>query len=84
MEEKKQFPARTIAPELFDAWQGMRRKKDPQVIAEKLGVSRPIITRALNHGNVTKDGLVEKINNFFRARMEAEKDTATELNKLNS
>lgn len=82
MAKKTEWP-RTIASELFDAWQGMRRKKDPQVIAEKLGVSRPIITRALNHGNVTKDGLVEKINTFFRARIESEKDTATELNELN-
>lgn len=81
MRKKSNWPL-TIAPELFGAWQKMKRKKDPQVMAEALGVSRPLLTRALNFGNVTKEGLVEQINTFFKTRLEAEKDAAKDFQSM--
>ena len=83
MKTTDKFPL-TIAPELFEAWKKATRKKDTQKIATVLNISRPLITRALVYGHVTKDGLVDQINLFFKTRLEAEKDTASELNAMTS
>jgi hypothetical protein len=69
-----------IAPELWDAWKKLKRRKDPQVIAKKIGVSRPVIDRALIYGNVAKPGLAEKINKFFETRQKEERKAANRLN----
>lgn len=70
---------RTISLELYDAWQIMRRSGDPGKLHDKLKISRPIIDRALNYGNVKKTGLADKITKFFNDRFEAEKTKGTNI-----
>lgn len=78
IKDKKVWP-RTIAPELHAAWLKLKRKKDPEVIAEALGYSRPVIDRALLYGYISIPELTEKINKFFIDRLNKEKQQAQGL-----
>lgn len=80
-ESKKQW-ALTIDPNLLKTWQQLRRKKDPDVMAQELKVSRPVIDRALGYGHVTMPDLVDKINAFFEARLRKEQEASARLNDL--
>jgi hypothetical protein len=77
-ELKQKFP-RTIAEELHNAWAALRRKRDPETIAEALKVSRPIIDKALIYGHVTMTGLTDKITKFFEDRLIKERKDADKL-----
>lgn len=74
----KKWP-RQISEELLDAWQALRRKGDPETIAEKIGYSRPVIDRALIYGYVSIPGLADKINKFFGDRLDGEIQEAKRL-----
>lgn len=78
---KREWP-RTVTQELHDAWKRLRRKGDPELMAEKLQYSRPVIDRALIYGYVSMPELPDKINSFFMERLKAEKDQAQQLNDL--
>lgn len=73
---------RTIDEELLKTWQKLKRKKDPETMAAALGVSRPVIDRALIYGYVSMPDLVPKINKFFEDRLTGERGDAQRLNKL--
>lgn len=73
----------TITKELHDAWKILRRKGDPELMAETLQYSRPVIDRALIYGYVSMPELPDKINNFFRDRLNKEKEDAQGLLQLN-
>jgi nitrogen regulatory protein PII-like uncharacterized protein len=79
--ERKVPLARTISEELHNAWTRLRRKKDPETIAEALGVSRPVIDKALLYGHVLMEGLAPKITKFFEDRLDQEKADAERLNQ---
>jgi hypothetical protein len=78
---KKQY-ARTISQELHDAWIKLRRKGDPEKMAEELQYSRPVIDRALIYGHITMPELKDKINSFFKNRLMQERGEASELMEL--
>lgn len=78
---KKEWPL-TVAPELLASWQKLRRKKDPETIAAKLGVSRPVIDRALIYGYVGVENLATGITLFFEERLNQERKDAARLNNL--
>lgn len=78
---KRETP-RTIAKELHEAWLALRRKGDPEVMAAALGYSRPVIDKALIYGYVSMQELPDKINEFFKNRMEKERADAAELIRL--
>lgn len=78
---KKQYPC-TISQELLEAWNAKRRRGDTMPMAEKLGVSRPVIENALNYGYVVMEGLAEWITQYFADRVEREKQAAQSLNAL--
>ena len=80
-QKKREWP-RTISQELHDAWKRLRRKGDPELMAEKLQYSRPVIDRALLYGYVSMPELPDKINAFFKKRLEDERSAAQQLNDL--
>lgn len=77
--ETKKVWHRTVSQQLLDAWKKLRRKGDPEVMAEKLGYSRPVIDRALIYGYVSLPELPDKINKFFMDRLNEEEKTAAAL-----
>jgi hypothetical protein len=84
MSETKQLPPLTIAPELFEAWKKAKRKGDSTEMAKTLGVSKPVIDRALLYGNVTMVGLSEKVTKYFEDRLKKEREAAGRLNSLST
>lgn len=80
--ESKTVWNRTIAEELHETWLRLKRKKDPEAIAEALGVSRPVIDRALLYGYVSIPELTGKITQFFEDRLNKERADAVRLNAL--
>jgi hypothetical protein len=76
---KKEWP-RTISEELHDAWKRLRRRGDPETMAAELKYSRPVIDRALIYGYVSLQELPDKINGYFMARLNRERESAKELN----
>lgn len=80
-QNKREWP-RTISQELHVAWKRLRRKGDPELMAETLQYSRPVIDRALLYGYVSMPELPDKINAFFKARLQGERTSAQELNDL--
>lgn len=72
----------TVNPELFKAWQRLKRKGDPGRMAERFGLSRVPFDNALNFGYVAKDETAKFINTYFKERLDAEKASAEELNLL--
>lgn len=75
---KKIWP-RTVSQALLDAWKGLRRKGDPELMAKELKYSRPVIDKALIYGYVSLPELPDKINAFFMARLKEEEKTAGAL-----
>jgi hypothetical protein len=71
----------TISDDLFEAWVKLRRKGDPEQIAEILGKSRPVIDKALKYGYVKDDAVVKGITKFYNDRLEAENKDAKKLLK---
>jgi len=65
------FPL-TISKDLFISWQKNRRAGDATQMIKKIKVSRPILDRALNYGNVKSDKLTKDITKFFADRIAAE------------
>ena len=78
----KRVWTRTVSQKLHDAWQRLRRKGDPELMAEKLGYSRPVIDKALIYGYVSLPELPDKINAFFMDRLKEEEKQADELINL--
>lgn len=78
--EKKQLEC-TISPELLEAWQTLKRKKDSFMIANIYGWSRPTIDNALLYGHVKTPQVTDHINEFFLQRQEKEKNDAKTLLK---
>lgn len=76
--EKKVYP-RSISQALFDVWTSLRRAGDPEEMAMKYGFSRVPFDNALNYGYVAKDIISKRVNEFFKERLEAEKQSAAEL-----
>lgn len=72
MEER--YP-RTIAQQLFDSWQILRRYGDPGRICKAAKISRPIVDRAINYGHVKDPNVTKAINKFFSDRTEKENNT---------
>lgn len=70
---------RTVAAELLEAWQRLKRRGDGEVMAEELQYSRPVIDRALNYGYVTLQELPDKINKWLKERLERERAEAADL-----
>ena len=77
----KELP-RTISQPLFDAWKGLRRAGDPEAMAQEFGFSRVPFDNALNYGYVAKDIIAKSVNQFFKRRLEEEKQSAAELTAL--
>lgn len=78
---KKEWP-RTVTAELHEAWQQLRRIGDPELMAKELQYSRPVIDRALLYGYVSMPELTDKINQFFKERLERERKEAAAMLKL--
>lgn len=70
---QERYP-RTISQELYDAWQVLRRKGDPEKIRKKVNASRPKVDLALNYGHVHDTKLIDKISKFFKDRLAEEKE----------
>jgi endonuclease III-like uncharacterized protein len=82
---KKKRPARfnrTIAIELHKQWRKLERKNDAENIAERLGVSKPTIDKALIYGCVHQQKLVDGITKYFADRIISEKEDASRLKEL--
>jgi hypothetical protein len=80
---KKQWP-RTVAEELHERWKALKRRNDPDAIAEKTGFSRPVIDRALIYGYVSIPELPGLITAYFEERLDKEREDAQRLqNKTN-
>lgn len=79
-ENKKEWP-RTISEELHDAWKRLKRRGDPETMAAELKYSRPVIDRALIYGYVSLQELPDKINAYFMARLNKERESAQALNQ---
>lgn len=62
----------TIAPKLFEAWQKLRRKGDPEAIMELTKKSRPIIDKALKYGHVKDQTIIDVITKYYNDRLNAE------------
>lgn len=73
---------RTIAKELHEQWRKLHRSKDPEAIANLLGVSKPTVDKALIYGFVHKQALVDGITKYFADRLMLEKETANRLKDL--
>lgn len=78
---------RTIAPELFDQWERLKRKGDANKIVDKckaagLTYSKTTIDRAIIWGNVNNDDLIDVINEYFKERIERQRQQAEELKEL--
>lgn len=73
---------RTISQDLHTAWQQLARKKDQTAISEYAGFSEPVINRALLYGYVKTPEVTDKINEFFKQRLEKEQQDAAELMQL--
>jgi hypothetical protein len=71
----------TISIQLYDAWQLMRRYGDPGKICKEYSISRPIVDRALNYGNVKEDRVEKKITEFFNERFDRENNKGNKLLK---
>lgn len=72
----------TISQQLFDAWQILRRYGDPGRIHDLTKISRPIIDRALNFGNVKQPHVERKITEYFNDRFNKEKNNGDKLIKI--
>lgn len=81
MREKRNYTC-TIAPELHKTWLRLRRKGDPEAMAAEFGVSRPVIDKALIYGYVSMPHIPDWINDFFKKRLDKEKESAKELTGL--
>ncbi len=75
---------RTIAVELYTEWRKLERKGDAAAIAEKIGVSKPTIDKALIYGCVHQQAIIDGINNFFADRLSAERESAEKLRNLST
>lgn len=73
---------RTISIELHEQWRALIRTGDPQKLADMLGVSKPLIDRALIYGSVHKQRLVDGITNYFASRLLKEKQDAENLQSI--
>lgn len=73
----------TIPPELYKQWRELARKGDPTELAEKLGVSKPTIDKALIYGCVHQQKIVDGITKFFEDRLIAEREAGNRLKELN-
>lgn len=71
----------TITAELFEAWTKLRRRGDPDLIAAKLGKSRPVIDKALKYGFVKSQDVVDGITEFYRERKKSEMKDGADLLK---
>lgn len=69
----------TISQQLHDAWQIMRRTGDGGHIHNQTKISRPIIDRALNYGNVKQPHVERKITKYFEDRFSKEKSKGDKL-----
>lgn len=70
---------RTVAEELLDAWQELKRKRDGEIMATELGYSRPVIDRALNYGYVALPEIPDLITKWFLDRLKKERESAKQL-----
>ncbi len=68
-----------VPKEQYDYWQKHRLTNDADILCKKIGLSRPVIDRALNYGHVKKDDLADKINKFFEQRVEKQKKMGQRL-----
>ena len=75
---RERFP-NNIGNELFITWQQMRRIGDPEKIAKALGLSRPIIDRALVYGNVKNEKTADLISKWFAKRLEQESKSGSSI-----
>lgn len=69
----------TISQQLFDAWQVMRRTGDGGHIHDQTNISRPIIDRALNYGNIKQPHVERKITEYFQSRFDNEQSKGDKL-----
>lgn len=65
---------KTISEQIFKFWQKNRRHGDNIRLMELTGKTDPTIRKYLNTGNVPDGEIVEKITNFFKDRLEKEKE----------
>lgn len=65
---------KTISDALFKFWQKNRRHGDNIKLMELTGKTDPTIRKYLSTGNVPDTEVVEKITNFFKERIEKEKE----------
>lgn len=72
----------TISQQLWDAWQILRRVGDAGRIHDKTGISRPIIDRAINYGNVKQAHVERKISEYFQDRFAGEQSKGEKLLKI--
>ena len=85
METKtEQRHKRTIAEELHAQWRKLERKGDAEAIATVLGVSKPTIDKALIYGCVHQQKIVDGITKYLADRIIREKESAAQLNELNT
>lgn len=80
---------RTIELTLFNEWQKQRRMNDALELVYFFNergkkVSRPTIERGLIYGHVNQKVLIEGITEFFKNRVNAEKQAAKELKALSA
>lgn len=73
---------RTIAPELLDQWQRLRRPNDSKEIAATLGLSKGVIDNALIYGHVCNQSTIDGITKFYADRIQGEIDQANSLKNL--
>lgn len=65
---------KTISEAIFKFWQKNRRHGDNIRLMVLTGKTDPTIRKYLNTGNVPDGEIVEKITNFFKDRLEKEKE----------
>lgn len=70
-----------IPENVFNAWQQLRRKGDPPLIASAINLSRPVIDKALNLGHVKNEKNTERISQFFQKRLDKERDAPVKIGK---
>jgi len=78
-QEKKASGPRTVSPkfpmnidqDVYDVWQLYRGVGDVNKLAAFVGVSVPIIERAMNFGNAKKEATVIKITTFYQKKSES-------------
>lgn len=71
----KVIPEMNVSVDLFNAWQKLRRRGDPQKMAKQFGLCRAPFDNALNYGNAPKYETVGFVNQFFKERLESEKQS---------